>query len=103
MEGRAVQQGEVGFAAELLGHHRCQNIGLVVVGERHDQIRILNIGLHQNFLIKRRTMHDDGVAELFRCGNRPVAIRLDDLYPRLRLQLLDLAGNEVADIAGRSR
>ncbi|MNY06963.1 hypothetical protein D3C86_1397460 [compost metagenome] len=45
-------------------------------------------------------MHDDGVAQLLGCGNRPVAVRLDDLHPRLRLHLLDLVRDEMADIAG---
>ena len=102
MEGWSVQQGKVGFAAKLFCHHRTKNVGLVVVGECDDQVRIGDIGLVQNLLVQHGAIQDNRGIQFLRGRDSALPIRLDDLDPCFRLKLFNGARNILTDIASAS-
>jgi hypothetical protein len=56
-----------------------QDVDLVVVGERHHQVGVVDVGFHQQLLVERAAVQHNGAAQRVGDGDRAVAAGFDDL------------------------
>ncbi len=97
--GLVVDEDQIGLASQLLGHHGREDVDLIVVGQRHHQFRVRNIGFMLDFLVERTPVENDGPAQDVCRRICAIAVVLDDLDAGFRLLFLDRSRDVETDIA----
>ncbi len=95
----AVDEAQVGPAAELLCESRRQEVHLIVVGDGDQRFGLRDVGLPQDLLVERRAVQHDRAAELFGDGDGALAGTLDDLDAHVRFAFFERPGHVEADVA----
>src|SRR5690606_13908523 len=80
----------------LLGKQGRHYVGLILVGDRDEDIDLINVFLGQQLLIRCITTEDDGVLQLFRELFGPLLVALYELDAVALLQLTGETGTYVA-------
>src|SRR5690606_34681863 len=97
--GRAVRENEVRLAAEPLGDNRGEDVDLIVVGERDDQLGPIYVSLVEQLLVERAAIEDDGPGQFISDVDGALAVVLDQLDAHAAAALFQRAGDVEADIA----
>src|SRR6202789_482415 len=75
-----VDQGHDLVSAQALGEHGRENIRLLRVRQRREDIRAVDVLFEQQFLVGRIAVQDGGALQLLRDLPRPLAVALDELH-----------------------
>ena len=77
--GRAIDQRHDLVRAEPLGEHRAQDVGFLGVGQRAENVDVVDVLLEQQLLVGGVADEHDRFVQLFGNVSRALRIALDDL------------------------
>jgi len=77
--GGFVQQAEISSRSQFTGHDAGQDVDLVVIGQSHKRVGVLDVGLAQDILIERTAVQNNRTTQFFSNIDGAVAIVFDDL------------------------